>query len=104
MNLKEIDFKKFLDKKYYKIYLPILFGVVALITVVVIAVSIANNNKTQPEETTPEEQAVVTTTQQPGDNTQTTTPKETTPATPTETVTFPSDEDTDPKQEDVFFD
>ena len=24
MNLKEIDFKKFLDKKYYKIYLPIL--------------------------------------------------------------------------------
>ena len=32
-----------------------------------------------------------------------TTTEATTPETPTETVTFPSDEEVDPKQEDVFF-
>lgn len=56
----------------------------------------------EPKETTPEE--VVTTTTPEETPTQPTTPEETTPAGPTETVTFPSDEDDDPKQEDVFFD
>ena len=84
-------------KKYVSIALTVCL-LMALVSLV------ACKDKKNPEETTPTEQAVVTTTQQPGDNTQTTTPKETTPATPTETVTFPSDEDTDPKQEDVFFD
>ena len=84
-------------KKYVSIALTVCL-LMALVSLV------ACKDKKNPEETTPTEQEIVTTTQQPGDNTQTTTPKETTPATPTETVTFPSDEDTDPKQEDVFFD
>ena len=60
----------------------------------------------EPQTTTPEEQVSTTT---PGVTTpevttpEKTTPEATTPDTPTETVTFPSDEESDPKQEDIFF-
>lgn len=61
----------------------------------------------EPETTTPEEQISSTTPDETTPEVTTpaaTTPATTTPAGPTETVTFPSDEDDDPKQEDVFFD
>ena len=72
-------------KKYISIVL-VMCLVIALVSLV------ACKDEKDPKETTP----VVTTPN-------TTTPQETTPATPDETVTFPSDGETDPKQEDVFF-
>ena len=77
-------------KKYISIVL-VMCLVIALVSLV------ACKDEKEPKETTP---AATT----PADTVpNTTTPKETTPATPDETVTFPSDGETDPKQEDVFF-
>ena len=59
--------------------------------------------ETTPEETTPEETTPENTTPE-GTTPTETTPEQTTTTAPTVTVTFPSDEDDDPKQEDVFFD
>ena len=63
--LKEVDWKKLLDKKYHKIYLLILLGVVAIVAAV-LAITLDGNNT--PETTTP----LITTPQQ-------TTPEATTP-------------------------
>ena len=64
--LKEVDWKKLLDKKYHKIYLLILLGVVAIVAAV-LAITLDGSNNT-PETTTP----LITTPQQ-------TTPEATTP-------------------------
>ena len=90
MNLKEIDWKKYFTKKHCIIYAAVL--VVLALTIGLVIWLTAGSDDPAPQETTP---AVTTP--------NTTTPQETTPATPDETVTFPSDGETDPKQEDVFF-
>lgn len=80
-------------KKYVSI-------VLALCLAMALVCLVACKDNKNPEVTTPDE---ITT----SDNGHTTTPapttpEATTPATPAETVTFPSDEEVDPKQEDVF--
>ncbi len=85
-------------KANFKKYISIVLAVCLLMALVSLA---ACKDKEDPQGTQPTEDAKTTPTQ----TTPTpTTPKETTPEQPTETVTFPSDEDNDPKQEDVFFD
>lgn len=88
MNLKEINWKKCLEKKYLITYAVVLAAVV-FVVVLVVLLGCGNAND-EPEETTL------------GD----TTPAETTPAqtTPADIVTYPSDEESDPKREDIFFD
>ena len=56
--LKEVDWKKLLDKKYHKLYLLILLGVVAIVAAV-LAITLDGSNNT-PETTTP----LITTPQQ----------------------------------------
>ncbi len=92
MNLKEIDWKKFFTKK-----LCIIYGAVALaiILAVVLVVVLGGGNNPDAEETscnTPTETTPAETT-----------PAETTTKAPEETVTYPSDAEEDPKQEDVFY-
>lgn len=87
--------------------------VLVVCMVIAIACLVGCNNNKHPQETTPEATANETTTQEkvttpeettPEGTTPTeTTPEQTTTTAPTVTVTFPSDEDDDPKQEDVFF-
>ena len=79
-------------KKYVSIFLALCL---AMALVCLVACKEKNPDETTPEITTTDGE--YTTTPAP------TTPQETTPATPEETVTFPSDEESDPKQEDVFF-
>ena len=99
MNLKEINWKNLLEKKYWKIYAIILVALVVAITVIILLVG--GNDNEDPQETLPNTDSQVTT---PATTTpDATTPEVTTPAGPAETVTFPSDEDDDPKQEDNFF-
>jgi hypothetical protein len=91
--------------------------VLVVCMVIALACLVACNNN-QPQETTPEATTIETTTKEktttPEESTPESTPESTTPeatipeqtttTAPTVTVTFPSDEDDDPKQEDVFFD
>ena len=87
--------------------------VLVVCMVIALACLVACNNK-EPQETTPEATIMETTTKEkettPEESTpesttpEATTPEQTTTTAPTVTVTFPSDEDDDPKQEDVFFD
>ena len=77
--------------------------VLVVCMVIAIACLAACKNNKQPEGTTPEQTTAETTTEEKTTTPQATTPQTTTPSTPTETVTFPSDEDNDPKQEDNFF-
>ena len=89
--------KKPFDKKNLVVYAAIGIVLALVITVIVL---LAGNGNTSPNETTPKETTIETT----PNETTVTTPETTTPAGPTETVTYPSNEDNDPKQEDVFFD
>lgn len=86
----------------FKKYASIVLVVCLLATLVSF---VACKDKNEPEKTTTASQPadVVTTTAPQDDKPNNTTPAQTTPAQPTETVTFPSDEEVDPKQEDVFF-
>ena len=95
----------------FKKYVSMVLVVCMVIAVVCIAG--CGKNK-QPQETTPEITTKETTTEEKtttpeqttpeSTNPESTTPEQTTTTAPTVTVTFPSDEDDDPKQEDVFFD
>lgn len=85
-------------KRNFKAF-AIVFAVGVVLVATLIAL-IAGGNKT-PEVTTPLESDPAEST---SETTVQTTPQTTTPAGPTETVTYPSNEDDDPKQEDVFFD
>ena len=86
--------------------------VLVVCTVIALACLVACNNN-HPQETTPEATTIETTTEEktttPEESTpesttpEATTPEQTTTTAPVVTVTFPSDEDDDPKQEDVFF-
>ena len=87
--------KKPFDKKNWKMYAAILVGLAVIITVIVLIVG--GGKPDAPAQTTPGETTPAVTTPK------TTTPAATTPPGPTEPVTFPSDEDNDPKQEDNFF-
>lgn len=80
-------------KQTFKKYISIVLAVCLLMALV----SLAACKDKNPEQTTPSQDVTTTTTDS-------TTPEETTPGKVTETVTFPSDEENDPKQEDVFFD
>lgn len=73
MNLKKINWKKFLDKKYWKIYAAILLGVAVVVTTVVLIVG--TSKREEPDVTTPEITSPETTTPSQ------TTPEETTPGT-----------------------
>ena len=79
--------------------------VLVVCTVIALTCLAACKDNKHPEATTPVETTVQqeTTTQEEITTPVATTPAETTTPAPTETVTFPSDEDNDPKQEDVFF-
>ena len=87
--------------------------VLVVCMIIAIACFVGCNNNNPPKETTSETTANETTTQEkittPEETTpegvepENTTPEQTTTTAPTVTVTFPSDEDDDPKQEDVFF-
>ena len=90
--------------------------VLVVCMIIAIACFVGCNNNNHPQETTPETTANETTTQgkitTPEEttpeniNSESTTPESTTPESTTPagtTVAFPSDEDNDPKQEDVFF-
>ena len=84
-------------KKYISMVLVVCM-VIALACLVACKDNKHPEETTTPAATTPAEMTpAVTTPAQ-------TTPAETTTAGPTETVTFPSDEPDDPKQEDNFFD
>ena len=83
-------------KKYVSI-------VLVMCMVIALACLVACKDNKTPQETTPGQVTVETTTEAKTTTPQATTPQQTTPSTPAETVTFPSDEDNDPKQEDVFF-
>ena len=50
--MSKIDFKKYLDKKYLKIYIPVLVGLVVVVGLIV-GLAIAGNQN-EPENTTPE--------------------------------------------------
>ncbi len=76
--------------------------VLAVCLVIVLACMSACGDKNNGDETTPAGQDAVTTTTPQTTTPKQTTPKQTTTEGPTETVTFPSDEDNDPFQEDVF--
>ncbi len=78
--------------------------VLVVCMVIAVACLAACKNNKHPQETTPNQTTSETTTEDKTTTPSATTPQQTTPAGPTETVTFPSDEDDDPKQEDVFFD
>ncbi len=80
-------------KKYVSIFLAL------CLAMVLVCLAACKDNK-NPEQTTPNEVEATTTE---STTPEVTTPEATTPATPSETVTFPSDEDNDPKQEDNFF-
>lgn len=85
-------------KKYISIIL------VVCLVMVTVALAACKGDEEDPQNSTPQE----TTTEANAPDTTTpeaTTPETTTPEGPTETVTvtFPSDEEVDPKQEDVFF-
>ncbi|MBO5930880.1 MAG: hypothetical protein J6Q70_01425 [Clostridia bacterium] len=88
------------NSKKYIVMVLVVCAVIALT-----CLSACKDNK-QPETTTPNETTaqVETTTKEEITTPEATTPAETTTPAPTETVTFPSDEDNDPKQEDVFVD
>ena len=77
--------------------------VLVVCMVIAIACLVACKDNKPPQETTPGQVTVETTTEAKTTTPQATTPQQTTPSTPAETVTFPSDEDNDPKQEDNFF-
>ncbi len=77
--------------------------VLVVCMVIALACLVACKDNKQPEQTTPEVPTTETTTEDKTTTPQETTTEVTTPNTPTETVTFPSDEDNDPKQEDNFF-
>ena len=87
--------------------------VLVVCMIIAVACFVGCNNNNTPQETTSETTANETTTQEkittPEETTpegvepENTTPEQTTTTAPTVTVTFPSDEDDDPKQEDVFF-
>ena len=81
-------------KANFKKYISIALVVCLLMALVSL---VACKDKKEPEQTTPSQDVTTTTTDS-------TTPEETTPGKVTETVTFPSVEENDPKQEDVFFD
>ena len=85
-------------KKYISIAL-----VVCLLMALVSLVACKDKNKEEPTQSEPTAEST-TPAQTTPSGSNTTTPAQTTPAQPTETVTLPSDEDDDPKQEDVFFD
>ena len=55
---QKIDWKKFLDKKYWKVYVAILVGVL-LVVGLVVGLTIAGNQE-KPEETTPDNSATNT--------------------------------------------
>ncbi len=81
--------------------------IILVVCLVMVLGSLVACKDDEPKTTTPEEQVSTTTPEVTTPEVTTpeaTTPEVTTPPGPTETVTFPSDEDDDPKQEDVFFD
>lgn len=84
-------------KKYISIFLAMCL-LMALVSLV------ACKDEEDPQETQPSGESQTTTVQTtPTGSSDSTTPEVTT-TKPVETVTFPSDEESDPKQEDVFFD
>ena len=87
-------------KANLKTYISIVLAVCLLMALVSLA---ACKDKNEPEQTPPAEDTPTTTVEE-GTTPKVTLPKETTSAQPTDTVTYPSDEENDPKQEDVFFD
>ena len=76
-SIKEVDWKKLLDKKYYKIYLAVLVGVVFVVTAV-LAITLGGNH-TPPQETTPQTTTSITT---PNGTTEDTSTQATTPTEP----------------------
>ena len=86
---KKEEQTKPLGKKNWKLYAII--GAVAVVVIVAVVLLIALGGGNKPEETTPEETT-----------SEITTPAETTE--PRETITYPTQGDEDPKQEDVFYD
>ena len=76
-SIKEVDWKKLLDKKYYKIYLAVLVGV-AFVVAAVLAITLGGNH-TPPEETTPQTTTSITT---PNGTTEDTSTSTTTPTEP----------------------
>ena len=85
---KKIDWKKYFTKKHLIIYGAAL---AAIALIVVLVILLGGKSDDLPEETTPVETTPVATD-----------PEETTTSAPI--VTYPSDEESDPKQEDVFYD
>ena len=62
MNLKEINWKKYLDKKYWKIYAICLVGILLVATLITILIACVNKPHKEPEQiettTLPEEEAL----------------------------------------------
>ena len=75
--IKEVDWKKLLDKKYYKMYLAVLLGV-TFVVAAVLAITLGGNHIT-PEETTPQTSTSITT---PNDTTENTSTSTTPPTEP----------------------
>ena len=91
-------------KANFKKYISIVLAVCLLMALVSL---VACQDKEDPKNTQPSESNQTTTTpeQTTPTDTGTTPPEVTTPEKPAETTpVFPSDEDSDPRQEDVFFD
>ena len=86
-------------KSNFKKYISIVLAVCFLMALISLA---ACKDTDEPKQTTPSNDNQTTTVED-GTTPKVTTPKETTPEQPTETVTFPSNEEDDPRQEDVFF-
>lgn len=87
-------------KSNFKKYLVMVLAVCFVICLA--CLSACKDNGTETPTTSPDP-AVVTTTPETTTPKQTT-PQQTTPPGPVETVTFPSEEDSDPKKEDSFID
>lgn len=88
-------------KANFKKYISIVLTVCLLMALVSL---VACKDEEEPQNTQPDNNQTTPTVTTPTD-TGTTPPEETTPEKPAETtVTFPSDEESDPRQEDEFFD
>ena len=86
---KKIDWKKYFTKKHLSVYAAIV-ATIALVVVLALLPGCKDADN-EPEQTTPVETTPAATD-----------PEETTTSAPI--VTYPSDEESDPKQEDVFYD